>query len=52
MESLYFWNVDCNYIFHGISFLDEKIEELETICNSYRYNRANHVNCTIHFRLS
>ena len=51
MESLYFWSVDCNYISYGISFLAEKIEELETICNSHSHHRALHVAFTIHFRL-
>ena len=50
MESLYFWSVDCNYISsYGISFLAEKIEELETICNSHSHHRAVHVAFTILF---
>lgn len=32
-------------------FLPKKLKKSGTRCNSFRYNRANHANCTIHFRL-
>lgn len=51
MEFLYFRSIDCDCFSQYISFLAEKIEELETICCSRRYNRAIHVTYTIYFRL-